>query len=426
MKKKVISVLLAGLMVLGLAGCQGGTSEQESKTEGSSGDGGKTAVKLVVWSSGAAENFQKGADAFNSRQDKIDFQIEMQTGDYNQYLGAKVASDDLPDLFFLNPYSQVQQFSENDRILDLSDQEFSSKIYDSVKDAYSYEGKAYAYPMCLEMLGIYYNVDLFEEAGITEVPKTFAEMEEVCRKLQEKNITPFAATYKDGWTLNHLFSCLQGNVVGDSWVQEMNEGTGSFANDRSEEVFRFLDLMKDNSGSNYMDADSTAGFNAFASGEAAMIASGEFSLLNAESVNPDLNVGLFGVPNTDDEADAKLDVDVGICIVVNKKSEHLEETLEVLNYIADNTDAEGWMHYSADAMGAAPPAMEFEMQLDKQYYKDYTAYMESGNSKPWIYLQLPSGIGDTVGPAVQGYFAGSTDMAETLEVMDAGCQELLE
>ena len=35
--------------------------------------------------------------------------------------------------------------------------------------------------MCLEMLGIYYNVDLFEEAGITEVPKTFEQMEEACR-----------------------------------------------------------------------------------------------------------------------------------------------------------------------------------------------------------------------------------------------------
>ena len=69
---------------------------------------------------------------------------------------------------------------ENDRILDLSDQEFFDRIYDSVKDAYSYDGKTYAYPMCLEMLGIYYNVDLFEEAGITEVPKTFEQMEEAC------------------------------------------------------------------------------------------------------------------------------------------------------------------------------------------------------------------------------------------------------
>ena len=42
-----------------------------------------------------------------------------------------------------------------------------------------------------------------------------------------------------------------------------------------------------------MDADSTSGFNAFASGEAAMIVTGEFSLLNAQSINPDLQVGLF-------------------------------------------------------------------------------------------------------------------------------------
>lgn len=84
--------------------------------------------------------------------------------------------------------------------------------------------------MCVEMLGIYYNVDLFQEAGIDKVPTTFAELEEACEKLQANNITPFAATYKDSWTLNHLFSCLQGNAVEDAttWIDEMNSGTGSF------------------------------------------------------------------------------------------------------------------------------------------------------------------------------------------------------
>ena len=50
--------------------------------------------------------------------------------------------------------------------------------------------------------------------------------------------------------------------------------------------FEFMDMMKENSGGNYMDADSTS--DAFASGEAAMIVTGEFSLLNAQSINPDL------------------------------------------------------------------------------------------------------------------------------------------
>ena len=47
------------------------------------------------------------------------------------------------------------------------------KIYDSVKDACSYDGKIYAYPMNLEMLGVYYNQELFEKAGITEEERRY-------------------------------------------------------------------------------------------------------------------------------------------------------------------------------------------------------------------------------------------------------------
>lgn len=418
MKKKAISLLLCGALAAGLLGM--GTTV--------CAEGEKETVKLAVWSSGAAENFQKGADEFNSRQDKIEFVVEMQTGDYNQFLGAKVASDDLPDMFFLNPYTQVQQFAENGRIMDLSDEAFTGKIYDSVKNACSYDGKIYAYPMCLEMLGIYYNQELFEQAGITEVPKTFSALQEACQKLQDNGITPFAAIYKDAWTLNHMFSCLQGTAVGDydAWIAEMNAGNGSFKNENSDQVFAFMDLLKENSGGNYMDADSTSGFNAFASGEAAMMVTGEFSLLNAASINPDLQVGLFGVPLTENEEDAKLDVDVGICIAVNSNTPHLDAVKEVLAYLSDNEDTNGWMHHTADVMGSAPAAMEFEMSTDYAYFKDYQRYMEEGQTKPWVYLQLASGANDVIGPVIQGYFAGTTDQDATLEQLDSQFAGLLE
>jgi ABC-type sugar transport system, periplasmic component len=282
--------------------------------------------------------------------------------------------------------------------------------------------------MAVEMLGVYYNQELFEKAGITEVPKTFSQMKEVCEKLQASGITPFAATYKDAWTLNHLFSCLQGAAVGDyeSWVADMNAGKGSFRNDNSSLEFEFMDMMKENSGGNYMDADSTSGFNAFASGEAAMIVTGEFSLLNAQSINPDLQVGLFGVPLTENEEDAKLDVDVGICIAVNQNTPHLDAVREVLNYLSDNTDENGWMHYSADSMGAAPPAMDFAMSTEYQYFEDYKNYMSNNQTKPWVYSQLESGAGDMIGPVIQGYFAGTTDMDTTLDQLDSKFSELLE
>ena len=58
----------------------------------------------------------------------------------------------------------------------------------------------------------------------------------------------------------------------------MNDGSGSYKTDKSDNVFEFLDLMKENSGSNYMDSDSTAGFTAFANGDAAMLFSGRYML----------------------------------------------------------------------------------------------------------------------------------------------------
>lgn len=103
MRKKMISLMMT--VAMGTVMISGATVVKADSDE-------KETVKLAVWSSGAADNFQKGADEFNKRQDKINFVVEMQSGDYSQYLGAKVASNDLPDMFFLNPYSQVQQQAE--------------------------------------------------------------------------------------------------------------------------------------------------------------------------------------------------------------------------------------------------------------------------------------------------------------------------
>ncbi|WP_230406793.1 ABC transporter substrate-binding protein [Blautia liquoris] len=432
MKKKIISLLLMVTMSATLFACgsvDGKSSQNSEKSrskESMSDKSGKTPVKMAVWGSGAAENHKKAAEAFNAAHDNIEFDVEMQTGDYNQFLGAKVASDDLPDLFWLNPYSQVQEFAKNDRIMDLSDQDFIPEIYDFAKEASSYEGKVYAYPLEIEMLGIFYNQDLFEKAGITEVPETFSELKDVCAKLNEKNITPFAATYQESWTLNHLFSCLQGTAVGDykTWINDMNEGKGSFKNKNSDREFEFMDLMKENSGSNYMDADSTSGFNAFASGEAAMILTGEFSLLNAESIDPNLKAGLFAVPLTDDPQDAKLDVDVGICVVVNKNTKHPDEVKEVLKFLNDPEN--GWGSYTRNTMGSSVAPMDCDSKLSYPYLDDYNQYMRDNQIKPWVYLQLESGANDLIGPAIQGYFSGITDEKQTLADLDTKYSELLE
>ena len=430
MKKtsKIMSIALAMLMTAGLASCGSSDDKGNDGSKAASNSGETVEVKMAVWGSGAADNFNKGADVFNSRQDKIKFSVEMQSGDYNQFLGDKTAANDLPDMFFLSPYAQVAQFAKNGKTLDLSDQPFAERIYDSAKASCEYDGKLYAYPMVQEMLGIFYNKDMFKDAGIETVPTTISEFEDACEKLKAKGYTPLAATYKDSWTENHTFSCLLGAALQDdmnNWIESMNAGTGSFDVENADAMFRFLDIMKENSGDNYMDADSTAGFNALANGEAAMLFSGEFSLLNMASINPDLPVGLFAVPMTDNAADAKLDVDVGICVAVNKDGKHVDQTLEVLDYMSDNTDKEGWIANTADSLGAAPVCMDYEGAFTADYLTDYQKYVSEENTRPWVYQQLAAGTQTIVGDTVQGYFAGSKDQATVLKELDQQYADLI-
>ena len=272
--------------------------------------------------------------------------------------------------------------------------------------------------------------DKFEKAGITEVPTTLTELKEDCQKLQDAGITPFAATYKDAWTLNHAFSCLEGAAVDkndnmESWVTSMNDGSGSYKTDKSDNVFEFLNLMKENSGSNYMDSDSTAGFTAFANSDAAMLFSGEFSLLNVATINPDLPVGLFAAPVTDDPLDAKLDVDVGVACVINSQTKNKEACLKVLEYLSDNTSKDGWFATTNDAMGEAVPCMPYEGQYSAKYMDDYKAYMNSGANRPWVYQQLPAGSNTEIGNIIQAYMAGSVDKEQALQQLDESNQELL-
>ena len=64
MRKKMISLMMT--VAMGTVMISGATVVKADSDE-------KETVKLAVWSSGAADNFQKGADEVNKRQDKINF-----------------------------------------------------------------------------------------------------------------------------------------------------------------------------------------------------------------------------------------------------------------------------------------------------------------------------------------------------------------
>lgn len=245
-RRKVTACAMAALMAMGLVGT---VMPVYAKSNLKNVDD-VVEIKMAVWTSGAADIYNKAAEGFNQTHDNIKLSVEMQSGDYNQYLGAKTAAKDLPDLFEVSSYSQVYDFAQNGLLADVSDHEFVDKLYDNAKEAVTYDGKVWGFPQMYEWWGVLYNKDLFKKAGIEKVPETFDEMKAVCEKLQAANITPFTAIYKDNWTVSQEFCSLFGGVLGgkdkiDSWLDSMNKGEGSFKVDGVDRVFDFMDLMKE-------------------------------------------------------------------------------------------------------------------------------------------------------------------------------------
>lgn len=95
----------------------------------------------------------------------------MQSGDYNQYLGAKTAAKDLPDLFEVSSYSQVYDFAQNGLLADVSDHEFVDKLYDNAKEAVTYDGKVWGFPQMYEWWGVLYNKDLLKKQELKKCRK---------------------------------------------------------------------------------------------------------------------------------------------------------------------------------------------------------------------------------------------------------------
>lgn len=417
MKKKALAAVLAAAMTLSLTG---------AATTVYAGE--KAKVEMTVWSGEWGDQLDRIMENFNSTHEDVELNITMQSGDYSDFLGTAAATNDWPDIFILTPWAQVQTFAETGRIADLSDMAFVDKVYPTALDAAKYEDKVYAYPANTEYLGVFYNKDMFAEAGIEKAPTTRDEFADACAKLEEAGMKPIAPAWKESWTLKHLFSVLVSNAVQDDmsgFLDSLNSGEGTFDVEGMDDVFACADVIKQYSGSNAMDCDSTSAFNALANGEAAMALTGEFSQNVVGAMDNPPDIGYFALPVSNDAARNKAAVDVGIVYAVSANTENMDACKQVIDYLSDPDDEDGYFSIVCEKPGSAPPAMEWNGGIANSSSEDYAEYANSGNVIPWVYQQYVNGFDVISGDIFQGYMADAYSRDDAIsQLNDAYLQYL--
>lgn len=144
-------------------------------------------------------------EAFRKQYPKIEVVEEPFPGStggaFNEYLTQKAASNQMPDLMWLdwNDFAPEVASGYVYDITEMFQKDPESKhVSAGMTDAYTYGGKLYALPCQMNAMGITVNLDLLEDLNI-EKPSydwTLSEFEEICKKAITAN-TCAAATLED-------------------------------------------------------------------------------------------------------------------------------------------------------------------------------------------------------------------------------------
>lgn len=146
----------------------------------------------------------------------------------------------------------------------------------------SVDGTLYSIPVELETMILYYNKTLFEQNGWT-APKTIDELLALAQTIQDAGITPFSGSNSEWRPANEWYASAFFNAVsGPQAVYEALSGTRPWTDETFVEAIDALDALQQNgwiSGGleNYYTLTTDEYWNAFGSGEAAMVIEGSWA-----------------------------------------------------------------------------------------------------------------------------------------------------
>ena len=215
MKKRTISALMAATMVLGsmtACGSSGASSEAASTNStdtaasaAESATGEKEKVKLTIMfrDPGEGENgpaylwLKKAADNYTS--DKYDVEVDLapitaSTGDYYSKIALNLSSADAcPDIILEDSYQVAADVSAGyltklDDYLKDFDEWNNGYFIESMKaSGQTADGSYYTVPICTDTRLLFYNKDVFAEAGLPTdwQPKTWDDILDAARTIRD-------------------------------------------------------------------------------------------------------------------------------------------------------------------------------------------------------------------------------------------------
>ncbi|MFC3502102.1 ABC transporter substrate-binding protein [Micromonospora krabiensis] len=415
-----------------VAGCNGGGSEEPAENELY-----KNPVTLTWWHNASQDGpgktyWEKVAKDFSALHPTVTIQIEaIETNQLQRTrLPAALLTNDPPDIFQTWGGGEMREQVEADYLKDLTDQ-VKTEVANigSAAEIWEVDGKQYGLPFRMGIEGIWYNKDMFAQAGITAPPTTFEELNQAVTKLKAINVIPIALGAGDKWPAAHwwynfaLRACSVDTLKKASVELVFDDPCFVKA---GQDLKAFIDTkpFQPNFIATPGQNDPTSANGLLANGKAAMELMGDWNrgTLETVSTNPEALkkfLGWFPVPaiaGSPGDPKAALGGGDGFSCAKNAPA----ECVEFLKYIVSPEVQKGY----AETGTGLPVTKGAEAGVVDPSLK---SILEATSGATYTQLWLDTAFGSTVGTAmnngVVAIFAGTGTPEKVVEEMKAAAKK---
>lgn len=364
---------------------------------------------------------------------------------------AAINAGNPPDAFLSFGVDNVGRFCRSGAWVDLNgyidgDQGLDRSVFPDAALTYtSFEGIQCSLPFLTDTFGLYYNLDLFEKAGLTDPPATTDELTEQAKALTEFNadgsievagFVPVTDYYCCSSNLTNL-----GHMFGVEYLDD--EGNPAFASDPAwAEMFEWQhDFIAEvyGDGDFQTGADKLRTFVAgagnewgnpqdFQQGRVAMQIDGEWRNAFLADFASDLNYDTAPLPTAPDLTDRYgSGVAGGTVIGIPKGAENPAEAWLLVKYLATNTDT---LVYMANFVNNVPTTVEAINSPDLELPEQFGTFMDAFNHPDSGYRPttvLGSELEQYLGNFASDWQTGdATDLKQGLEDATQQTQDALD
>lgn len=354
----------------GLAGCTGlmGGSQQDG-------------VEYWTLFTGGDGNAMEGmVTEINESDDHDDLHINRQRVPHDEYydrLYTALTGDEYPDVAVLHA-DMIREYE--DLVTPLTDEIGSDPYVDEVAEAVAIDGEQLAAPLDTHPLGLYYNKDIFEEAGLDpeDPPNNYEEFEEAANAITE-NTDHWAVNIFEGGLVTMNFRMALSSLAGEPTPELDENFEPTFDNDDGLAVLEeFHDWTQEYE---WMPEDSDVGSDAWNAGELGMNINGTWHV--SPTRQNDFEFGMTE-PAVTPNSEAIFTNQSSHVLVIpkdeNRDDERHEEAVETIRLLTQ-TYNDVW-GYEAGHMPASVEALESDELRESDTWSDtletFTAMINDG------------------------------------------------